>query len=344
MSYQAALIGVSGVGELHGDAYESVDGIDLACIADVDGEQLHARGEAWDVPANCRYTDHRELLDTEDIDVVSVATPTPFHRDHTIDAATIGDPPAFVLCEKPIARSVTAASEMVEICEEHGVGLAINHSRRWAEELVTIHQLVAEEGLLGEVRSMASQWPEELLRNGTHVVDLCYHLSGTDPESVSGYLSGNAELAEDIADSIEIDDSGGGGHVVFENGAFATIDATMPRETSALTLAIVGTEGKIAIDFAQGEIRYWDHTNGSHVETDHPDLPDAWRSSYAGRFEDAIKNIVSVLDGTERNRSPGSEAVEVMEILVGFFLSQYTGSRVSLPLDSPLRDVRIETW
>ena len=44
------------------------------------------------------------------------------------------------------------------------------------------------------------------------------------------------------------------------------------------------------------------------------------------------------------NRSTGWEALRSLEIIVGFYLSHYTGSQVSLPLDRPLREVTIQSW
>jgi hypothetical protein len=61
-------------------------------------------------------------------------------------------------------------------------------------------------------------------------------------------------------------------------------------------------------------------------------------------FENAASHLVALLDGEAENRSPGRDAVHVLEILVAMFVSHYTGSRLALPLDRPLRDVEITSW
>jgi len=51
-----------------------------------------------------------------------------------------------------------------------------------------------------------------------------------------------------------------------------------------------------------------------------------------------------VLDGDAENRSTGAEATRSLEVIVAFYVSEYTGARVSVPLEEPLRDVRITSW
>jgi hypothetical protein len=54
--------------------------------------------------------------------------------------------------------------------------------------------------------------------------------------------------------------------------------------------------------------------------------------------------VVDLLDGEAENRSTGEDATRSLEIIVGFYLSHYTGGWVDVPLDRPLRDVTITSW
>nr|WP_234825448.1 Gfo/Idh/MocA family oxidoreductase [Mycolicibacter senuensis] len=55
-------------------------------------------------------TDWRSFVTREDLDVISVATPTMLHREVTLAALDAGKA---VLCEKPLAGDLEAARDMV---------------------------------------------------------------------------------------------------------------------------------------------------------------------------------------------------------------------------------------
>jgi len=341
MGYTAGLVGVGGVGRRHGEAYETTAGIDLVAIADVDEDVLTERGEAWGVPEGRRYAGHRAMFGTETLDVVSVAVPTPRHREVTLDAVRRAAPEV-IWCEKPIAGSVSAGREMIDACADAGAELVINHSRRWSEELATLHDLLVGRERLGTLRSVTATWPRELLRNGTHLSDLLLHVLDGDPVEVSGYLTGSEGLTSGSGPDIAIDDTGGGGFVITDAGTFVTLDVTPPRAASSLAIQFLGSDGRMSLNESDGEWRYWELVDGTHVERDLPETDGGWTPS--GLFEGAAENVVGLLDGTAENRSPGEAGVAALEPLVGLCVSHYTGSRVSLPLDRPLRDATIRSW
>ena len=337
-------IGRKKVRASHAGGYTEADGINLVAVADVDGEKLDTFGEAWDIPTERRYLGHEAMLETEDLDVVSVCTPSYFHHDHVVDAARIGDPDV-VWCEKPIAASVTEAEEMIDVCDEEGVELLVNHSFRFTEKLRTLHDLVQEEDLLGEVRSVNTQFRRELMRNSTHVLDMLVYLLDARAETVSGYINGEND-AVDALNGEAVDDAGGGGHVVMDDGTFTTIDCTVARDVSSMALTFVGDEGKLYLNNDDGEWRYWNLADGTHVEQELPGIESAWTwdEDYENAFPNAARHVVDLLDGETENFSPGVEAARSLEIIVAFYISHYTGAHVTVPLDRPLRDVTITSW
>jgi hypothetical protein len=58
----------------------------------------------------------------------------------------------------------------------------------------------------------------------------------------------------------------------------------------------------------------------------------------------AVEHVVALLEGQTTNHSPGDEAKRSLEIIVGFYISHYTGGRVDIPMEPPLRDVEITSW
>jgi predicted dehydrogenase len=339
MTHRAGLVGAGGVSDLHADAYANTDGIELAAVAELDPERLAAKADAWGVPERGRYTDHAEMLAAEALDVVSVTTPTLFHREHTLDAARVGDP-AVVWCEKPIATSVADAREMVAVCDETDTELVVNHVRRWAEPYRNLKALV-EDGALGEVQSVNAQFKAELLRNGTHAADTIYWLLGERVERASGTLTGPADFESGPAE--EMADAGGGGHLVLADDTFVTLDCTVPRESFSGWFDLTGTEGRLHVNERDQTATRRTYEGGAHVPAPVEVFPEGW-SPWAPAFENVVESLVELADGTGENRCPGAEAVHVQELLVALFVSHHTDSAVTLPLAEPLSDVTVPSW
>jgi predicted dehydrogenase len=365
MSYRAGIIGTGGIAGMgilgmhdpeaigkekirasHAGGYDATAGVELVAVADVDEEKLATFGEAWDVPRDRRYLGHEAMLAAEDLDVVSVCTPSFLHHDHVVDAARSAAAPDVVWCEKPIASSVSDAEAMIEACDGTGTELLVNHSFRFTDKLRTLRSLVQEEGLLGEVHSVSSQFRMELLRNSTHLLDTLVYLLDARAERVSGYVSGENEAVDSLGADREVDDAAGGGFALMDDGTFATVDCTIPREDSSMTLQFVGSEGKLYMNNDDGEWRYWRLDDGDHVEEPLPGIEGAWTwdHDYREAFATAARHVRALLDGDASNASTGREALRSLEIIVGFYVSHYTGGQVEIPLDRPLRDVEITSW
>ncbi|MCU4975972.1 Gfo/Idh/MocA family oxidoreductase, partial [Halobacteria archaeon AArc-m2/3/4] len=71
----------------HAGGYDAQEEIDLVAVADVDEDKLERFGTAWEIPEERRYVGHEAMLAAEDLDVISVCTPSYLHHEHVIDAA-----------------------------------------------------------------------------------------------------------------------------------------------------------------------------------------------------------------------------------------------------------------
>ena len=364
MTYRAGIIGTGGIAGMgilgmhdeeqigsekvrasHAGGYNETDGIELVAAADPDTDQLSTFGEAWDLPPEARYESHTAMLEAESLDVVSVCTPTMFHHDHVVDAATVGDPDV-VWCEKPIASSVADAESMCDACAEADAELVVNHSFRFTTKLQRLKAAIAEEDLLGEVHSVSTQYRMELMRNSTHVLDTLIYLLDASASTVSGYITGENEAADALDTAVDVTDAGGGGHIVMDDGTFATLDCTIPREESSMTFNVIGSEGKLYLNNDDGEWRYWALEDGDHVERPLPGIDGSWTwdEDYRNAFPNAVEHIVGILDGECENLSPGVEATRSLEMIVGIYLSHYTGGHIDVPLPEPLRAVKVTSW
>src|SRR3989344_4091933 len=96
---KVAVIGVGSMGQNHARVFFHHDKAELVAVADPNEiflqqacKRYHAKG----------YADYREMLEKEEIDAVSIAVPTKFHKDVAVFALNKGK---HVLLEKPIAST-----------------------------------------------------------------------------------------------------------------------------------------------------------------------------------------------------------------------------------------------
>ncbi len=75
------------------------------------------------------YPDYAALLN--DVDVIDICTPTHLHYEMVLQAAAAGK---HIICEKPLARTVTQAQDMIRACRTAGVKLFVAHVVRFFPE------------------------------------------------------------------------------------------------------------------------------------------------------------------------------------------------------------------
>jgi len=119
--------------------------LELVAVADVRPEVAASVGAFHGVDA---YTDYRELLARDDIDLVDICTPEFLHAEQTIAAAEAGK---HVFCEKPMASSVAEADAMIAACAAAGVRLMIGHSRRFTPRYQAMRAAI-DSGELGAIQ------------------------------------------------------------------------------------------------------------------------------------------------------------------------------------------------
>jgi predicted dehydrogenase len=104
-------------------------------------------------------TDWQSFVARDDLDVISVATPTVLHHDMVLAALAAGKA---VLCEKPLAGDLGAARDMVRAAAKSGRPTACCFENRWNPDWLAVADLVRS-GYLGKqylarVSRSASYW------------------------------------------------------------------------------------------------------------------------------------------------------------------------------------------
>jgi len=325
---RAAVIGLGRHGLRHVQALQQIDGVPLAAVCDMRAEALAE--VAKDHHKLKTYTDWQQLLETENVDLVSVVTNGPSHAPITLAAANSGV--RYILCEKPMATSVSEARAMIDACRDANVRLAISHGRRWVSSYQELRDLIAD-GVIGKLAHFWFTCGGGLFAgNGGHILDLARMLSNSNATQVVGKLD---QAGAPNPRGKEFHDPGAVALYWFENGMRLVVDMyedlfVPPR------IEIVGSDGRITIDDLAGR---WEIL--SRPEEDRA----AARSqfwlplrpvSFTPVELNMIDMLVDALTELLSNRPiscTGDDGLASVEMLIGAHLSSQRGS---VPIQLPL--------
>jgi predicted dehydrogenase len=119
------LVGSGFIGQVHAEAFSQSAVASVRAVASRSADRAAAFARQWGIPA--WHADYRELVERADVDLVCVAAPNWLHRDITVAAAEAGK---HVICEKPLARTLREANEMIAACRDAGVKLTSGFRER----------------------------------------------------------------------------------------------------------------------------------------------------------------------------------------------------------------------
>src|ERR1700722_6195322 len=139
------LVGCGFIGQVHAQAFSLSAVASVRAVASRSPERAAEFAARWGIAA--WHTDYRELVERTDVDLVCVAAPNWLHRDIVVAAAAAGK---HVVCEKPLARTLREADEMIAACQRAGGKLMYAEELCFAPKYVRAKEL-ADEGALGEV-------------------------------------------------------------------------------------------------------------------------------------------------------------------------------------------------
>lgn len=341
MTIRFGLVGCGKIANRHASllGYGEVNGGLLAAVCDVDIEKAKSIGLQFNVPY---FSDMTEMLQTVDLDCVSVLTGSGYHAENTLTAAQHGK---HVVVEKPMAMDIADADKMIAYCANAGVKLFVVKQNRFNAPVQRLRSAL-EEGrfgklVLGTVRVRWARHQEYydqapwrgtkaldggvLMNQASHHIDLLSWMMG-DVESVQ-------TITETALARIEVEDTAVA-IIRFSNGALGVIEATTASRPSDLegSLSIMGEGGSVIIGgYAANQLETWSFVDSIDSDSDvfevagkNPDHPFGYAHA---RFYDHVvralkENHNSVVDGVG-----GRVSLKLIEAL---YLSAETGEKVYL--------------
>lgn len=249
-------IGIIGCGGIanskHMPSLSRQPDVELAAFCDVIEERAQKALRDFGAQGARAYTDYKELLKDESIDVVHVCTPNREHSFITVDALKAGK---HVMCEKPMAINGEEAQKMLDASRRTGKKLTIGYQNRYRPDSWYLKR-ACEAGELGEIyyakahalrrrgvptwgvfTDKSKQGGGPLIDIGTHSLDLTlWFMDNYEPAAVTGvtfeklgktlpaHQQGNGMGPWD-PDTFEVEDAAFG-FVTMKDGSLITIDAS----------------------------------------------------------------------------------------------------------------------
>ncbi|MCK9223069.1 MAG: Gfo/Idh/MocA family oxidoreductase [Limnochordia bacterium] len=346
---RAGVVGVGNIGQsAHLPAYSKNPDTQLVAICDIDEKRLAMIGERYGISKEHQYTDYRKMYATENLDVVSIGTPTYLHYAQTMDAL---DAKIHVMCEKPMAMNVQETVEMVRKAEAAGLVLSIGFNNRFRLDSSTLKSYI-DNGLFGDIYYAKAGWLRRrgnphgwftkkelsgggpLIDCGVHSLDLAHWLMGQPQpvsvlastyckfgdyhvEGIGQYwaMSGNEEGVfdtEDLAAAM----------IKFDNGATMMFDVSWAlngRDTGIYVQVYGDQAGANLSPFEiYGQL-------GNNLVDMQPML-----NLSVNAQEAKVANFVDAIKGEAKLLCAGREAIVIAQIIDAIYESGETGKAVTV--------------
>ena len=228
----------------HADAYKHVRKARLEAVCDMNEERLGPFADEFAVPR--RYTNLREMLETEKPDLLHVVTPPTLRVEFFKIAAEYGIPA--MLIEKPLALDAEDFNAMAELGKTLKTRVCVNHQLRYHPKVLELLDIVLS-GEIGEVRLIDGSSRLALGGQGTHILNLVFAFAADQrPTRIFGQVGGRM-------DSIRLHPcpASAVGEMVFEGGAHGILACgdnapVVPGPNAGAThmhkrVAVYGTRG-----------------------------------------------------------------------------------------------------
>ncbi|WP_024955476.1 Gfo/Idh/MocA family protein [Sulfurospirillum arcachonense] len=184
-SLSAAIIGAGSIGGLidtpkssntasHAHAYTKESSCSLVAICEPDKNNQNEFKKRWGELNT--YENSSELFEKENIDILSISSPTKFHAKNLKEALHVNTI-SHILCEKPLVENQKELDELKTELELNDKKILINLIRRYDPSFIQLQTLINEKKW-GKILDFHGTFTKGLLHNGIHMLAVLSHLLG----------------------------------------------------------------------------------------------------------------------------------------------------------------------
>lgn len=336
-----AVVGCGRISKNHFGAIEHhQQDFELAAVCDVDPIALNAHAQQHNVPA---YSDMAAMLQTEQLDMVALCTPSGLHAEQAMLAAKHK---VHVITEKPMATRYEDGLNMVKACDAAGVRLLVVKQNRRNTTLQLLKRAVSEQRF-GKIHMVhlnvfwtrpqayydqgngwRGTWEMDggaFMNQASHYVDLLDWIIGP-VEKIHAMMSTTRD--------IEAEDTGVL-NIKWRHGALGSMSVTMLTYPQNLegSITILGEKGTARVGgVAVNEIQTWQFDEPRDYDSDIQLANYQTTSVYGFGHPLYYQNVVDVMRGTAEPETDGRSGLKSLELLVAAYLSARDDKSVGLPL------------
>lgn len=331
-----ALVGLGKMGISHQAIVNSHPNLDLRAICDPTDYLREAVSRYTGIKG---YADFNQLLRSEVLDAVVIATPSRFHPEMVQAALEAG---LHVFCEKPFCLDPADSAALATLAADSGLVTQVGYHYRFVEPFRQLRQILErkELGELHHIRAEAygpvvlhpkgSTWRSAKIEGGgclydyaSHAIDLVNFLVGP-PLSVGGSTI-NRVFSRDVDDEVY-------STLFFPNGMTGQIAANWSDESfrkMSMKISVWGTAGRAVADRQELQVyRRGEAAPGWDIRYAPEMTEDVWYYLRGEEYSQQIDHFVQSILSREQAAVSNFESAFVTDQVIGAILrdSQSTSS------------------
>ncbi len=348
MKKNLVVIGYGGQGGWHADHALKSDVVTLRGIFDI----KESRMELAKSKGIHTYDSFEAAISDPEVDIIVCATPNDVHKDIVIRALLAGKN---VVCEKPVALSVSDFDDMCDAAKQAGKLFTVHQNRRWDVDYLAIRSIIAS-GEIGDTiniesrvhgsRGIPSDWRCHkpygggmILDWGVHLIDQMLQLI---PERITKIYCETTNITTD-----EVDD-GFTLKMTFASGKRATVEVGTYNFIYMPRFYMQCKNGSAMIEDWQkncqvARLKAWNEKEVVPVQTaagitkTMAPRDEITLDSYAldrpkSDVHDFYRNLVKAIDGTEEQLIKLSEVRRVLLVMENCFKSAECGQAMNVEI------------
>jgi predicted dehydrogenase len=295
MPLRVAVVGVGHLGKHHARILASLPDVELVAVADTN------RARAEEIAAAHRT---RALFEARDlagqVDAVTVAVPTELHLEVARPFLQAGIP---VLVEKPMARSLAEADEMITLARASNAPLAVGHTERFNPAVERARPLLHDPRFI-EVHRLGA-FPQRSLD-----IDVVFDLMIHDLDVVLSLVRAEVSSIEAVGVPVltgRVDIANA--RLRFANGCIANLTASRISRDRVRKIRFFQPAAYVSIDYAARKVEVWRLTKGDGAmpSIDGGELPVADEEPLHRELADFVDAIrarrAPLVDGAQGRRA-----------------------------------------
>ncbi|AWZ49121.1 oxidoreductase [Clostridiaceae bacterium 14S0207] len=293
------------------------------------------------------YTDYREMLEKEDIDVVTIATESGYHPEIAINCM---NKKKHVIVEKPMALSIEDADKMIKTAKNNNVKLCVSHQNRFNKPIQQLRRAIESDRFGRLVNGTArilwnrnmgyynqAPWRGTWAQDGGTLMNQCIHNIDLLQWMMGGEIDTVYAQCDTFLRDIQAEDFGA---IVirFKNGSIGIIEGSAcvyPKNLEE-TLSIFGEKGTVCIGgLAVNKIETWRFED--EKENEEADILAAQAGDpdtvYGFGHTPLFKDMIDAINEDRQPLVSGEEGKKGMTIILAAYKSRLTGEPVKFPLE-----------